>query len=115
MTQFYPSVPGGDLAYLFRLAFGSGMAASIILGFDAIRRGNVADHRAWMARALALGAGTQVFSLGIGNAVFGPSELNTALMLGAGWGINLAVVEHVIRARGRPSVRARIPASVIAT
>ena len=117
MTQFYPRVPGGDLAYVFRLAFGSGMAASIILGFDAIRRGDVARHRDWMARAyaLALGAGTQVFTLGIGNAVFGTSELNTALMLGAGWGINLAVVEYVISARSRASVRARTPASVTAT
>jgi hypothetical protein len=51
----------------------------------------------------------------IGNAVFGTSELNTALMLGAGWGINLAVVEYVIRARSRASVRARTPASVTAT
>ena len=29
MTQFYPRVPGGDLAYVFRLASGSGMAASV--------------------------------------------------------------------------------------
>src|SRR5207244_3724825 len=117
MTQFYPSVPGGDLAYVFRLAFGAGMAASIILGFDAIRRGDVARHREWMARAyaLALGAGTQVFTLGIGNAVFGTSELNTALMLGAGWGINLAVVEYLIRAQSRASGRARTPASASAT
>ena len=101
MTQFYPRAPGGELAYAFRLAFGSGMAASIILGFDAIRRGDVARHRAWMARAygLALGAGTQVFTLGVGNAVFGISELNTAFGLGAGWGINLVVVEYVIRRR----------------
>jgi uncharacterized membrane protein len=35
----------------------------------------------------------------LGNAVFGISELNTALGLGAGWGINLAVVEYVIRRR----------------
>jgi hypothetical protein len=40
-----------------------------------------------------------VFTLGVGNAVFGISELNTALGLGAGWGINLAVVEYVIRRR----------------
>jgi hypothetical protein len=102
MTQFYPRQPGtGELAHVFRLAFGSGMAASIILGFTAIRRGDVARHRAWMTRAyaLALGAGTQVFTQGIGNAVFGTSELNTALMLGAGWGINLAVAEYVIRGR----------------
>ena len=78
MTLFYARHPGtGELAYLFRLAFGSGMAASIVLGFAAIRRGDVPRHRAWMTRAyaLALGAGTQVFTQGIGPAVFGPSEL----------------------------------------
>ena len=108
MTLFYPRQPGtGVLAYLFRLAFGSGMAASIVLGFTAIRRGDVARHRAWMTRAyaLALGAGTQVFTQGIGHAVFGTSELTTDLSLGAGWVINLAVAEYVIRrpARRRPS------------
>ena len=104
MTQFYPRQPGtGELAYLFRLAFGSGMAASIILGFAAIRNGDVARHVAWMTRAyaLALGAGTQVFTLGIGKAVFGTGELTTDLSLGAGWVINLAVAEYVIRRRGR--------------
>jgi uncharacterized membrane protein len=103
LTQFLPRQPGtGELAYLFRLAFGSGMAASIILGFMAIRRGDVARHRAWMTRAyaLALGAGTQVFTQGIGPAVFGTSELITDLSLGAGWAINLAVAEYVIRRRG---------------
>jgi uncharacterized membrane protein len=117
MTEFYPNIPGGELAHVFRLAFGSGMAASIVLGFSAIRRGDVARHRAWMARAyaLALGAGTQVLTLGIGNAVFGPSELNTALMLGAGWGVNLAVVEYIIRARTHTKKRARTPAPAATT
>jgi hypothetical protein len=103
MTQFYPRQPGtGELAHGFRLAFGSSMAASIILGFTAIRRGDVTRHLAWMTRAyaLALGAGTQVFTQGIGNAVFGTSELTTDLLLGAGWGINLAVAEYVIRRPG---------------
>ena len=100
LTLFYPRQPGtGELAYVSRLAFGSGMAASIILGFTGIRRGNVARHRAWMTRAyaLALGAGTQVFTQGIGNAVFGTGALATDLSLGAGWVINLAVAEYVIR------------------
>jgi uncharacterized membrane protein len=103
MTLFYARQPGtGELAYLFRMAFGSGMAASIILGFTAIRNRDVAGHVAWMTRAyaLALGAGTQVFTLGIGKAVFGTSVLATDLSLGAGWVINLAIAEHVIRRRG---------------
>ena len=116
MTAFYPRIPGGELGHVFRLTFGTGMAASIILGFNAIRRGDVTRHRAWMARAyaLALGAGTQAFTLGIGHAVLGTSELTTALMLGAGWVINLAVVEYIIRVRLRASVRARTPVSLTA-
>jgi uncharacterized membrane protein len=103
LTQFYPRQPGtGELAYVFRLAFGSGLAASIILGFTAILRGDIARHRAWMTRAyaLALGAGTQVFTQGIGTTVFGTGELTTDLSLGAGWAINLAVAEYIIRRPG---------------
>jgi uncharacterized membrane protein len=113
LALFYPRQPGtGALAYVFRLAFGSGMAASIILGFTAIRRGDVARHRAWMTRAyaLALGASTQVFTQGIEKAVFGTSELTTDLCLGAGLAINLAVAEYVIRrpARRRANTRRAI-------
>jgi uncharacterized membrane protein len=113
LTLFYPRQPGtGALAYVFRLTFGSGMAASIILGFIAIRRGDVARHWAWMTRAyaLALGAGTQVFTQGIGKAVFGTSELTTDLCLGAGWAINLAVAEYLIR---RPARRRAITRTAI--
>lgn len=110
MTLLYPRQPGsGELAYLFRLAFSAGMAAGIVLGFTAIRRGDITHHRAWMARAyaLALGAGTQVFTQGIGKAVFGTSELGTDLMLGAGWVINLAVAEYLIRKAARRKEMAR--------
>lgn len=104
MTLFYPRQPGtGELAYLFRLAFAAGMAACIILAFAAVRRRDIGRHRAWMMRAyaLALGAGTQVFTQSIGIAVFGGNTLTTDLMLGAGWAINLAIAEHLIhRHRG---------------
>jgi hypothetical protein len=111
MTLFYPRQPGtGVLAYLFRLAFASGMAASIILALTAIRRRDIARHRAWMTRAyaLALGAGTQVFTKGIGPALFGTSQLTLDLSLGAAWVINLGVAEYLIR---RPARRpATMPA-----
>ena len=92
MTQFYARQPGsGELTYLLRIAVGSGMAASVVLGFAAIRRGDVTHHQAWMTRAyaLAVGAGTQVFTQGIGKVVFGTGEPTNALLLGAGWAITL--------------------------
>jgi uncharacterized membrane protein len=110
MTQFYARQPGtGPLSHAFRLLFGSALAACLVLGVTAIRRRDIARHQAWMTRAyaLALGAGTQVFTLGIGTAVLGVGERNYDLLLGAGWVINLAVAEVVIRRTGRRAVRAR--------
>ena len=107
MTQFY-DLPDHDgaLLYGFRLLFGSLMATSIVLGFIAVRRREIGRHRAWMMRgyALGLGAGTQVLTLGIGEVALGPpGELSRALLMGAGWAINLAVAEWVIRRRSAPA------------
>ena len=52
--------------------------------------------------ALALGAGTQVFTVGFGGALFGAGVVRTDLMMGAAWAINLAVAEWFIR---RPAAR----------
>ncbi|HSO69530.1 MAG TPA: DUF2306 domain-containing protein [Arachnia sp.] len=100
MTVAYPSKPGsGALLYTFRLAVGTAMAASVVLGFAAIRRGDVMRHRAWMIRAyaLALGAGTQVLTGAVGPTMVGTSVLANDLTMGAAWAINLAVAEYVIR------------------
>ncbi len=109
MTLFYARPAGAsDLLYIFRLLFGSAMVVSIILGFAAIRRGDVIRHRAWMTRAYAigLGAGTQVLTQLVESLIFGPpNALNGALLMGAGWVINLAVAEWAIRKR--PAHRAR--------
>ncbi len=83
MTLFYSRPPGtGDLLYAVRLGFGSAIVGAIVLGFAAIRRGDVRGHRAWMMRgyAIGLGAGTQVLT-GMAGALIGgpPSELSNAL------------------------------------
>jgi uncharacterized membrane protein len=104
MTLLYTQKPGtGDLLYILRLVFASAMAACLILGFTAIRRRDIAAHRAWMTRAYAIGlaAGTQAFTEGIGAAIFGTGELRGDLAKGAGWAINLAIAEYVIRRRPR--------------
>jgi uncharacterized membrane protein len=121
MTQFY-RLPAHDgaLLYGFRLLFGSLMAVSLVLGVVAIRRREVARHRAWMLRgyALGLGAGTQVLTLLLGEIVLGPpGEVARGVLMGAAWGINLALAEWIIRRPAAPPARAAgyDPAAVAAT
>ncbi|WP_283138874.1 DUF2306 domain-containing protein [Rhizohabitans arisaemae] len=90
----------GPLLTGFRLAAGSLMAGSIVLAYAAIRRRDVARHRAWMARgfALGLGAGTQLILLASASAIAGPPDpFPTTLLTGSAWVINLAVAEWGVR------------------
>jgi uncharacterized membrane protein len=110
MTLFYEAQPGtGDLLYVLRLVFSSALAACLVLGFAAVRRSDIAAHRAWMIRAYAIGvaAGTQAFTEGIGGAIFGTGVLAGDLAKVAGWVINLAVAEWAVR---RPARRPTLPA-----
>ncbi|GAA2616805.1 DUF2306 domain-containing protein [Paractinoplanes durhamensis] len=100
MTLAYAPKPGtGDLLYVLRLVFATAMAACLVLGVAAARRHNLAAHRGWMIRAyaIALAAGTQAFTDPIGAAVLGSGVLAADLAKGAGWIINLAVAEWIIR------------------
>jgi len=112
MTLFYdlPTVNGVALLVM-RLVFGTAMAAGIVVAFVAIRRGDIRTHSAWMTRAYAigLGAGTQVFTFLPWTLLFGaPDEATHAVLMGAGWVINLAVAEVVIRRRAvRPGGASR--------
>lgn len=102
LTLFYPHLhDSGPLLAVFRVTFASALAASIVVAFIAIRRRVIARHREWMIRAyaLSLGAATQIFTLGFGQAIFGDGETSTALLTGAAWVINLAIAEWVIRRR----------------
>lgn len=104
MAHFYPWPTGdGQLVYLERLIFGSTMVLAIGLSLNAIRRRDYQSHGAWMTRAYAigLGAGTQVFThLPWFILVDGkPGELPRAVMMGAGWVINVLVAEGVIGLR----------------
>ncbi|HEX5997528.1 MAG TPA: DUF2306 domain-containing protein [Jiangellales bacterium] len=109
MTLFYPRPADvGSLVTSFRIVFGVGMVAGIVIAFRAIRRGDVARHRAWMMRAYAIGigAGTQAFTQAPWMVLVGPlTPLTKALLMLAGWLINLAVAEWVIRTRSRADSR----------
>jgi hypothetical protein len=103
MTLFYamPAINGPGL-YVMRLGFGTAMAGAIVFAFVAIRRGDITTHSAWMTRAYAigLGAGTQVFTFLPWTLFFGqPGQVMHTVLMGAGWVINLAVAEVVIRRR----------------
>lgn len=111
MTVFY-SLPehDGQLLAGFRLLFGTAMLVSILLGLAAIRRRDFARHRAWMIRGYAIGqgAGTQVLTNVPWMLVAGaPGELPRALLMAAGWVINLAVAERIIRRRRNAEPTAR--------
>lgn len=116
MTLFYPwPVGDGAVLYGLRLLFGSVMLLSILLGVAAIRRRDFVQHGHWMMRgyAIGLGAGTQAFTLLAWEVFFGkPEVLPRALLMGAGWVINLAVAEWIIRKR--PAPPARTASAVIA-
>jgi hypothetical protein len=58
------------------------------------------------AYALGLGAGTQVFTEGFGQAIFGDHVVAGGLEKAAAWAINLLVAEWALR---RPAVRRRRP------
>jgi uncharacterized membrane protein len=109
MSHFYP-LPEGDgvILYGLRLLFGTVMLGSILLGVAAILRRDFVQHGNWMMRgyAIGLGAGTQALTqlpwfLLVGK----PDEFTRALLMGAGWVINLVVVEWVIRKRQLPPTR----------
>ena len=108
MTLFYPwatSNNDGVAVYVPRLIFGTAMVVSIGMGIDAIRRPNFNAHVEWMiwGYAIGIGAGTQVLThLPWFILVGKPDELGRAVMMGAGWVINVVVAEWIIR-----SARAR--------
>ncbi len=108
MALFYKIVPADHiLTKSFRLAAGVGMATSLVLGVNAIRSRDFERHRSWMMRgyALGLGAGTQVFTALPWMLVSGetPTGISFAMVMGAGWVINLVVVEWLLRRRKRPA------------
>lgn len=111
MNQFN-DLPAGDgaLLYLERVVFGVMMFVSLVLGYFAIRKRDYPAHRAWMMRgyAIGLGAGTQVVThlpwfILVGTQ---PSVFIRAILMGAGWMINLAVAEWFIRRKPRASIAA---------
>ncbi|MFC4855605.1 DUF2306 domain-containing protein [Actinophytocola glycyrrhizae] len=104
MALVYP-LPAHDsaLSVALRVGFGTAMAVALVLGFLAVRWRDFAAHRAWMIRGYAIGqgAGSQAVVFGLWAAFAGAAtdQLTFALLLGAGWVLNLVVAEWIIRGR----------------
>lgn len=104
LTLFHDPQPGtGVLLFVLRLVVGTAMIGSLVVGVAAARRRDFVTHRAWMIRAyaIAVAAGTQVFTQGFGEALVGHGEIRGDLLKAAGWVINLAVAEWAIRRPAR--------------
>jgi uncharacterized membrane protein len=110
MSHFHDLPLHDGLAlYVMRLVVGGAMVVALVLGSLAIRKRDIGRHRAWMIRAYALGigAGTQVltnfpWALFVG----APEAFSRAVLMGAGWGINIVVAEWLIR-RKLGAIRSR--------
>jgi hypothetical protein len=105
----------GTLLFAFRLVAAVGMGVFIALGVVAVLRRRLRRHRAWMIRAYAigLGAATQLFTLGFGEALIGTGQVGVALLNAGGWAINLAVAEWVIRRPPRSVARPAADLAVV--
>jgi uncharacterized membrane protein len=101
MAWVYPPLFGdGTAITVIRTVVGACIVAFICLGFAAVSKSNIGQHQAWMMRAyaLAIAAGTQPATLA--PLVLFPSlsgELGYTLGLAAGWILNLAIAEWLIR------------------
>ncbi len=101
MARVYPWPPFDAMAvYYERLVSGAWMLITLLAATAAIGRRDFRTHGEWMTRAYAIGmgAGTQVLThlpwfILVGEVTVGPR----ALLMGAGWLINVAVAEWVIR------------------
>ena len=102
MTVMYPIQPElqGGLLYAVRVSVGVAMLLSFFLAVAAVKRGDIATHRAWMIRAFALGqgAGMQVVVLLPWMLLIGkPSMLQRDVLMSLAWLINLLVAEMAIQ------------------
>jgi uncharacterized membrane protein len=103
MAVYYPLAPGDvEVLRFIRLVFGSALVASFAVGLVAIRRRDIAGHRAWMIRGYAIGqgAGTQFVTGMCWLVATGgrPEEgMPKAVLLAASWVFNILLAEWLIR------------------
>ncbi|WP_428965793.1 DUF2306 domain-containing protein [Micromonospora fluostatini] len=108
LAVFLPrSAVDSDALVVLRVVVGVAMATALLLGFVAVRRRDIARHRAWLIRgyAIGLGAGTQVVTQAVWVGAVDPLTASGKTgALAAAWLINVLVAEWIVR---RPAGAAR--------
>ena len=104
MTAAYaiPAELQGPLLYAVRMVVGLAMALAVTVSIRAVLQRRIAQHRAWMVRAYALGqgAGTQVLILLPVTLISGaPTFIVRDVLMASAWGLNMVFAEWVIRRR----------------
>jgi uncharacterized membrane protein YozB (DUF420 family) len=104
MTATYaiPAELQGQLLYGARMVVGLAMTLAVTLSIRAVLQRRIAQHKAWMVRAYALGqgAGTQVLILLPVTWLAGaPTFIFRDVLMASAWGLNVAFAEWVIRRR----------------
>lgn len=104
MTAAYaiPAELQGPLLYSARMAVGLAMTLAVIVSIRAVLQRRIAQHKAWMVRAYALGqgAGTQVLILLPVTLMAGaPTFIFRDVLMVSAWGLNMVFAEWVIRRR----------------
>jgi hypothetical protein len=104
MTYRYP-IPAelqGRLLYGVRMVVGLAMTAALAVSVRAVLQRRIAQHKAWMVRAYALGqgAGTQVIiMLPVTLLVGAPTFIFRDVLMALAWGLNTVFAEWIIRRR----------------
>jgi uncharacterized membrane protein YozB (DUF420 family) len=104
MTAEYaiPAALQGPLLYGVRLLVGLAMTLAVIVSIRSVLQRHIAQHKAWMVRAYALGqgAGTQVLILLPVTLMAGaPTFILRDVLMASAWGLNVVFAEWVIRRR----------------
>jgi len=102
MTHYYffPESIQGELLYFVRIIVGVSMIGSILLGLSFVLKKKIAQHKAWMIRAYALGqgAGTQAI-IGISWLLIVGEEstgVTRDILMTTSWLINVIIAEWSI-------------------
>jgi Predicted membrane protein (DUF2306) len=102
VTYAIPSALQGGLLYGVRIGAALAMALAIAVSLLAVLQRRIAQHKAWMVRAYALGqgAGTQVLIMLPVSLIAGaPTYFFRDVLMASAWGLNVIFAEWLIRRR----------------